>query len=152
MDIIMKKFLIYATAIIATLFVFISCDDDYSTSNWLNYTVWKADLLQCSDFEWDEAEARIWFKPNGYRFILNANKDGGDGHGSSVLAMKSEYRKELDYAFPIIEIPYFEKDDEGNQVEYIWKGTFSEDRKELHIEKFTGSFAEDYFKDIVFKR
>ena len=147
----MKRLLAIASVLISTIICFSSCDDDITTSGWLNHTVWNADLTLYGDF--DEGEARIWFTGNGYRFVINAERESyGDRLGVNI-ASKCEYKGgEIHYDFPVIEIPYFVKDEDGNAIQYIWKGTFSEDRKELTIEEFDGAFFSKHFHNVVFKR
>lgn len=146
----MKKILFSIAILLGAIGFFSSCEKDVSTKNWLNHTSWKADLTQYGD--WDKGDVKIVFKRNGYDITIDAEKTGAGGSYTAVY-FQGETIGELSlYEFPDIEIPLRVKDRELNEVQVFWKGKFSEDRKQLTIERLEGFIDLEDCRNIVFKR
>ena len=134
------------------MFALTACKGDTSTIDWLDKTVWKADLSKLESSHIDKGEAKLWFTGNGYRFKIYAEREASGSWDELKIDYETEFSGDIPYEFPTIELPFFTEDQLGNPVLNLWKGTFSENRKELRIDEFSGAPFEYNIGYVVFKR
>ena len=125
----MKFFLAMTATLFTTVALLSSCIDNISTSDWLDYTRWKADLSSYSDI--DEGIASLEFMPDFLSYYTCAYTC--DGGGQMSMSKRSKAESLLFYDFPSIKLSIGFRDDEDDEI--VLEGIFSADHKKLVVKE-----------------
>ena len=123
----MQFFLAMTATLFTTVALLSSCIDIISTSDWLDYTRWKADLSSYSDI--DEGIASLEFMPD---FLCYTCGYTCDGRVQMSMSKRSKAESLLFYDFPSIKLSIGFRDDED---EIVLEGIFSADHKKLVVKE-----------------
>lgn len=130
----MKRILLLVAS--ACALALAGCSADTTTSNWLKYTAWTADLAGkvCSDGQGsgtiEQGSINLRFSALGYTMGYEYKVDGVSTKGIVKAFIFP------DYSFPELYFHFPYKSEQGEELEVSSTGIISSDQKSIHFDNF----------------